>query len=348
MALIKCKECGNDVSTDAATCPRCGANMRKTRPVFKVLGYILCFLFVLVLFFPEKDKEVTGAENVVQNVSQSTQVAPTKTVERSFEGYARSILNKDEIILKITERKDGKHVLHIKYAPDHMWSSSSLINSVSRRLIDIGKDAKKNSLSLGSLVIDIWVPVEDKYANSNKRDALTIAIPGEEMEKINWENISGWKVLNLSSFKYNSNFGREIHQEYCLEKDSLRYAGVFCSKVGSDGGSLSSEENNNKPSANDIKAYDQGVQALNSSSAEGAYAAEVEINQVWKQLSKEKRQELLPEQREFNRMKEEKCLKPFLEQGAGSDLELAKNMCLYETYKKRTQELRRILEQEQQ
>lgn len=29
MALIKCKECGNEVSTEALSCPKCGALISK-------------------------------------------------------------------------------------------------------------------------------------------------------------------------------------------------------------------------------------------------------------------------------------------------------------------------------
>ncbi|MDR1855467.1 MAG: zinc-ribbon domain-containing protein [Azoarcus sp.] len=32
MALIKCPECGNDVSTEAATCPKCGAPIKPAAP----------------------------------------------------------------------------------------------------------------------------------------------------------------------------------------------------------------------------------------------------------------------------------------------------------------------------
>ena len=37
MALKKCKECGNEVSTKAASCPKCGAVLKKKTGC---LGYI--------------------------------------------------------------------------------------------------------------------------------------------------------------------------------------------------------------------------------------------------------------------------------------------------------------------
>lgn len=38
MALKKCKECGNDVSTEAAACPKCGAVIKKKSGFLRFIG----------------------------------------------------------------------------------------------------------------------------------------------------------------------------------------------------------------------------------------------------------------------------------------------------------------------
>ena len=49
MALMKCRECGNEVSTDAKACPQCGAVRRRGIPrwvvVAAVLGAIAYFYY---------------------------------------------------------------------------------------------------------------------------------------------------------------------------------------------------------------------------------------------------------------------------------------------------------------
>lgn len=54
MALIKCHECGANVSTAAKTCPQCGAGVRSTRNRIgkgvRIVWYVLC-AFVLVIVF---------------------------------------------------------------------------------------------------------------------------------------------------------------------------------------------------------------------------------------------------------------------------------------------------------
>ncbi|MFL5344166.1 MAG: OB-fold protein [Hyalangium sp.] len=47
MALVKCKQCGNEVATNAAACPKCGAPVPKGMSVTKVLLFVFGGLFSL-------------------------------------------------------------------------------------------------------------------------------------------------------------------------------------------------------------------------------------------------------------------------------------------------------------
>lgn len=47
MAMKKCKECGNDVSTQAESCPKCGAVLKKKTGCLGYIGAGILILFVL-------------------------------------------------------------------------------------------------------------------------------------------------------------------------------------------------------------------------------------------------------------------------------------------------------------
>lgn len=47
MALKKCKECGNDVSTEAASCPKCGAPIKKQMGCLGFIGSVFLILIVI-------------------------------------------------------------------------------------------------------------------------------------------------------------------------------------------------------------------------------------------------------------------------------------------------------------
>lgn len=49
MALVKCSECGNEVSKDAATCPKCGHPIKKEKPK-KKHGCLVAILSVFIFF----------------------------------------------------------------------------------------------------------------------------------------------------------------------------------------------------------------------------------------------------------------------------------------------------------
>ena len=48
MAMKKCKECGNEVSTKAKTCPQCGCSKPTTKASHRVLG---CFILVIAFIY---------------------------------------------------------------------------------------------------------------------------------------------------------------------------------------------------------------------------------------------------------------------------------------------------------
>ncbi|WP_158621644.1 OB-fold protein [Corallococcus aberystwythensis] len=47
MALVKCKQCGNDVASNAAACPKCGAPVPRGTSVLKVTLFVVGGLFSL-------------------------------------------------------------------------------------------------------------------------------------------------------------------------------------------------------------------------------------------------------------------------------------------------------------
>ncbi|MCY1083423.1 OB-fold protein [Archangium lansingense] len=50
MALVKCKQCGGDVASDAAACPKCGAPPPRGASVGKKVAFALAGLFGLCFF----------------------------------------------------------------------------------------------------------------------------------------------------------------------------------------------------------------------------------------------------------------------------------------------------------
>lgn len=85
MALIKCSECGKEISSKATACPNCGYPIRQTKRkhLFKsilLVGILLSIIIVIVLLFPkienkkvermlkETDKNIQLIKNCIGDV----------------------------------------------------------------------------------------------------------------------------------------------------------------------------------------------------------------------------------------------------------------------------------------
>lgn len=87
MALIKCKECGEQVSDKAASCPKCGApNSKKSKGpsgcmmvFFIIIGVLILLVFIGNV--SNKDEITTKAEKNNQVVTEQLDVDKTKNVE---------------------------------------------------------------------------------------------------------------------------------------------------------------------------------------------------------------------------------------------------------------------------
>ena len=72
MALKKCKECGNEVSTEAESCPKCGAVLKKKIGCLGFAGVVILIFFIFYVMEPNDDdinKSITSS-NSNPSVSQ--------------------------------------------------------------------------------------------------------------------------------------------------------------------------------------------------------------------------------------------------------------------------------------
>lgn len=76
MALIKCHECGGDVSTDAERCPKCGvAPKKKASAIVKFGGgFIAVMMAIAVLGFLFSDPKPSEAGRFSEQVPQAAEV----------------------------------------------------------------------------------------------------------------------------------------------------------------------------------------------------------------------------------------------------------------------------------
>ncbi len=107
MSLIKCLECGKDISDKANTCPNCGFLVNKENKV-KVYGYTQSFLIN-----PNIKVYVNGEFFDIVKVGNVLEIPITEPMELKFKCYFRSakvvVTDKESTKIKLTwNRITGK------------------------------------------------------------------------------------------------------------------------------------------------------------------------------------------------------------------------------------------------
>lgn len=89
MALVKCKECGAQVSTKARTCPSCGSPTRKPLTMLAFLGYTIlgfALLGVVASFVEKHEASLTPAQRQARDQERAKQ--RTEAEKREAEAKA--------------------------------------------------------------------------------------------------------------------------------------------------------------------------------------------------------------------------------------------------------------------
>lgn len=100
MALVKCKECGEQVSTKAKTCPKCGAKAPKKTSFFTWL--VLIFI-IIVVYTACQDSSPTSKPTAYQDLSPTSK--PTAAKPKSAWEYIES---RDEMSGDVTRAIVGR------------------------------------------------------------------------------------------------------------------------------------------------------------------------------------------------------------------------------------------------
>ena len=68
----------------------------------------------------------------------------------------------------------------------------------------------------------------DRYGHESTEPILRLVFPRSEVEKINFKNVVGWDILNISNPHRIGNYARHVLEQECAEDNNAKYAGEFC------------------------------------------------------------------------------------------------------------------------
>lgn len=112
MAIVKCHECGADVSTEAKACPKCGAKVKRPASRTKKLLYSLVAVVVVAgVVAQQQNPEKRAAEAAARD----GQVAQLQAGRAAMNALKSSLRDPDSMKLDAVRVSDDRQIVCIEY-----------------------------------------------------------------------------------------------------------------------------------------------------------------------------------------------------------------------------------------
>ncbi|MFI5446434.1 hypothetical protein [Polaromonas sp. UC242_47] len=120
----------------------------------------------------------------------------------------------------------GKKVVTISIKQGSVFSGGNTTKDVLEGLM-----AHFQATQFDEVKIIMVETLMDKYGKEFPEPILELTYSREELAKVNFENLVGWHILNLSQPKRIGNLSVHVLQQECAEEGNAKYAAEFCEKA---------------------------------------------------------------------------------------------------------------------
>ena len=199
-------------------------NPRGARVAKIILGVCVAFI-LLMLFVPAEDEEKDEAAKQEKETLDLTAESSAQDIKDTFLAADDSI--QDVQVTGEGSNKDIDLKMHISGAWDtagYLVNTGMYFAHAAEKIFDGGDLAQVVDM----VNIDIEVPVEDEYGNESERVVARLALSGQDLRGINWDNIDYHGVIRFAQVKDLDNLGRQMVQAFCQDDLNRDRTGSFC------------------------------------------------------------------------------------------------------------------------
>lgn len=136
----------------------------------------------------------------------------------------KTISEISQLILDVKQGTENeKNIVTISIKADSIFSGGNTTKEVLAGLMSHFRAMQFDEVKIimvGNLV--------DKYGKEFSEPILELTFQREEMAKINYQNVVGWDILNLSRPKRIGRLAANIVRQECAEENNAKYASEFC------------------------------------------------------------------------------------------------------------------------
>lgn len=167
MAMTKCKECGNEVSTKATSCPKCGAKINRTSWFTKLIAGFIGLVVIISIF-----SSISASNKQEKRVAEEqARIASLTPEQREKEDAQRKLQAEAQQLADQMQSASGacmlfiKKVLHDPSSAEFSHSSESIVSNKGNTWTVVRPVRAKNGL--GALVREKYLCTMNRAENGD-------------------------------------------------------------------------------------------------------------------------------------------------------------------------------------
>jgi|GEM_PF-3820381 len=137
-------------------------------------------------------------------------------------GAPKNIQDITSAITNVEQSEDGKQII-ITIKQDSIFQGGNATKTVLQGLLQNFK-----SLPFENVMVVMNEVLVDQYGRQSVEPIVSLAYPRTEIEKIDFKNVVGWNILNISQPKRLGRYSAHIIGKECQDENNAKYASVFC------------------------------------------------------------------------------------------------------------------------
>ncbi|WP_035468993.1 hypothetical protein [Trinickia symbiotica] len=137
----------------------------------------------------------------------------------------KSIQDISPSITKVDQSTDGKTIT-VTIKQDSIFQGGNTTKDVLAGIMQHFK-----SLPFDKVDVVMNEVLVDQYGRQSVEPIVGLDFPRSEMEKIDFQNVVGWNILNISTPHRIGNQSAHIIETECSEENNAKYAATFCNNA---------------------------------------------------------------------------------------------------------------------
>lgn len=227
---MKCRQCGKRFSNRRHVCPFCGAPAppRASSKGRWVVNIIVLSLIGFIFWAGIKNHEAdigTKTSEIKTPVRQEIAKKP----KEPRENIADDLFEVGKYITKVgVDPLEAGYSVAAVISPESVRNTETYFETVGDDMLNTAKVlVKKHGDEVNEIVYFFHGPMVDKYGNGSIGLFMNLRYPMDEVRKINWDNMSYERFLNLAVDGTFEDVGKQVLYAYCKADEDWK-SRTFC------------------------------------------------------------------------------------------------------------------------